>query len=78
MKYDICWQKMLEHSEPPGYRLTKPRTSKLEPFLPIIHKMSKSDRQVHRKQQHTMKYIAMRLRDEHRRHNVYDDPPTQF
>ena len=67
-EYDICWQtlqKMLEHVEPPGYRLTKPRTSKLEPFLPIIHEILKSDRQVHRKQRHTAKRIFERLQDEH-------------
>jgi transposase len=67
-EYDICWQtlqKMLEHPEPPGYRLTKPRPSKLEPFLPIIHEILKTDRQVHRKQRHTAKRIFERLRDEH-------------
>jgi hypothetical protein len=61
----VCWQtlqKMLEHPEPPGYRLTKPRPSNLEPFLYIIHK---SDRQVHRKQRHTAKRILERLRNEH-------------
>lgn len=41
-EYDIHWdtlQKILTYSEPPGYRLTKPRPSKLEPFLPIIHEI---------------------------------------
>ena len=56
---------MLDHSEPPGYRLTKPRGSKLDEFLPIIHEILKSDRQVHRKQRHTAKRIFERLRDEH-------------
>lgn len=67
-EYGIHWQtlqKMLEHSEPPGYRLTKPRGSKLDPFLPIIHEILKSDRDVHRKQRHTAKRIFERLRDEH-------------
>ena len=40
--------RVLTHSEPPGYRCKKPRASKLEPFLPIIHKILKSDQQVHR------------------------------
>ena len=67
-EFDICWQtlqKMLEHPEPPGYRLTKPRPSKLEPFLPIIHEILKTDRQVHRKQRHTATRVLARLVDEH-------------
>ena len=39
-EYEIHWetlQKILTHSEPPGYRRTKPRASKLDSFLPIIH-----------------------------------------
>ena len=67
-EYGIHWDtltKILTHSEPPGYRLTKSRPSKLEPFLPIIHEILKSDRQVHRKQRHTAKRIFERLRDEH-------------
>lgn len=67
-EYGIHWEtleKILSHSEPPGYRLTRPRTSKLERFLPIIHEILKSDRQVHRKQRHTAKRIFERLRDEH-------------
>jgi transposase len=45
--YGIHWQtltKMLEHPEPPGYRLTKRRSSKLDPFLPIIEEILTSDR----------------------------------
>ena len=41
-EYEIHWetlQKILTHSEPPGYRRTQPRRSKLEPFLPIIHEI---------------------------------------
>lgn len=67
-QYDIHWDtltKILTHTEPPGYRLTKPRSSKLEPFLPIIEEILKSDRQVHRKQRHTARRIFDRLRDEH-------------
>jgi hypothetical protein len=50
---EIHWQtltKILTHSEPPGYRRTKPRASKLDSFLPIIEEILKGDRQVHRKQ----------------------------
>jgi len=67
-EYDIHWdtlQKILTHPEPPGYRLTKPRRSKLDPFLPIIHEILESDRTVHRKQRHTAKRIFERLRDEY-------------
>ena len=67
-EYDIHWdtlQKILTHSEPPGYRRTKRRPSKLDPFLPIIHEILEHDRTVHRKQRHTAKRIFERLRDEH-------------
>ena len=67
-EYEIHWetlQKILTHSEPPGYRRTKPRRSKLESFLPIIHEILKNDPKVHRKQRHTAKRIFERLRDEH-------------
>ncbi|MFV1968780.1 MAG: IS21 family transposase [Pirellulaceae bacterium] len=67
-EYEIHWetlQKILTHSEPPGYRLAKPRRSKLEPFLPIIDEILKNDPKVHRKQRHTAKRIFERLRDEH-------------
>lgn len=67
-EYEIHWdtlQKILTHTEPPGYRLTKRRTSKLDPFLPIIEEILKGDRQVHRKQRHTAHRIFERLRDEH-------------
>ena len=67
-EYGIHWQtlaKMLQHAEPPGYRLKKARPSKLDPFLPVIHEMLVRDRKVHRKQRHTSKRIFERLRDEH-------------
>ncbi|MGB0578527.1 MAG: hypothetical protein ACPGVU_02395, partial [Limisphaerales bacterium] len=31
--------KILSHTAPPGYRSTQPRSSKLDPFLPIIHEI---------------------------------------
>ena len=68
-EYGIHWDtltKILTHSEPPGYRLTKSRPSKLEPFLPVIHEILESDRAVHRKQRHTGQRIFDRLREEHR------------
>tara|TARA_R100000789_G_C3017065_1_gene152677 strand:+ start:157 stop:1659 length:1503 start_codon:yes stop_codon:yes gene_type:complete len=67
-EYSIHWdtlQKMLTHVEPPGYRQSKPRGSKIEPFVPIIHRILKEDQHVHRKQRHTAKKIFERLREEH-------------
>lgn len=67
-EYEIHWdtlQKILTHTEPPGYRRTKPRVSKLEPFLPVIQEILESDKRVHRKQRHTAQRIFERLRDEH-------------
>ncbi|HWL09413.1 MAG TPA: hypothetical protein VNQ76_13480 [Planctomicrobium sp.] len=67
-EYGIHWQpleKMLSHSEPPGYRRSKARTSKLDRFLPVIAQILKEDKSFHRKQRHTAKKIFERLRDEH-------------
>ena len=67
-EYKIHWQtleKILSHSEPPGYQKTKPRSSIVDAFEPIIEEILKSDRQVHRKQRHTARRIFERLRDEH-------------
>ena len=68
VQYEIHWdtlKKILTHTEPPGYRQTKQRESKLDPFLSIVHEILESDRQVHRKQRHTAQRIFERLRDEH-------------
>ena len=58
--------KILQHSEPPGYRrsvaVKRPR---LDGFTGIIDGILAADRQVHRKQRHTVKRIYERLRDEH-------------
>ncbi|MCH9653657.1 MAG: hypothetical protein K0U86_17950 [Planctomycetes bacterium] len=67
-EYDIHWetlQKILTHSEPPGYRRAKPRVSKLEPFLPVIHEILESDKKAHPKQRHSAKRILERLKTEH-------------
>ncbi|HWL07372.1 MAG TPA: IS21 family transposase [Planctomicrobium sp.] len=66
--YGIHWQtleKMLSHSEPPGYRRSPSRTSKLDRFVPVIEQILKEDKSSHRKQRHTAKKIFERLRDEH-------------
>jgi hypothetical protein len=59
-------QKILSHSEPPGYRMKQPRAKRmLEPFAPVIEQILQADRTVHRKQRHTAQRIFDRLRAEH-------------
>jgi transposase len=68
-EYDIHWdtlKKILEHTEPPGYRRKGPRARpKLDPFLPVIHQILEDDKKAPRKQRHTARRIFERLRDEH-------------
>ncbi len=68
-EYDVHWdtlQKILENSEPPGYRHKAPRPRpKLEAFLPVIHQILEGDRKAPKKQRHTARRIFERLRDEH-------------
>src|SRR5579871_4847751 len=68
-EYKIHWKtlrKILEHTEPPGYRRTKPRRpSILDPLLPVVHQILEDDRKAPRKQRHTAARIFERLRDEH-------------
>ena len=58
-------QKMLAHSEPPGYRQRKPRPAhKLGPYRERIEQILKEDQAMPRKQRHTAKRIWERLREE--------------
>jgi transposase len=58
--------KILEHSEPPGYRRSKPiRRPKLDGFTGIIDTILKADADQPKKQRHTAKRIFERLCDEH-------------
>ena len=58
--------KILAHSEPPGYRQSMPRPqTKLAPYLAIIEEILAADREAPAKQRHTAKRIFERLRDEH-------------
>ena len=58
--------KILGHSEPPGYRLGKPRTKrKIGPYLESIDQILQQDKDVHRKQRHTTRRIFERLREEY-------------
>ena len=58
-------EKILAHSQPPGYRRNKPRPRpKIGPFEPRIEQILKDDVQLPKKQRHTAKRIWERLRDE--------------
>jgi transposase len=58
-------EKILQHSEPPGYRLSKERPKpKIGPFLDRIADLLESDKQVPKKQRHTAKRIYERIKEE--------------
>jgi len=57
-------QKILHHSQPPGYRMERPRPQpKLGPYLERIEQILVEDTQLPRKQRHTAKRIFERLRE---------------
>ena len=64
--YGLHWHtltKMLEHSEPPGYRTAQPRARrKIGPFLAVIEEILKQDQTAPRKQRHTKWRIFDRLK----------------
>src|SRR5207237_6047462 len=68
-EYKIHWKtlkKILDNTEPPGYRRTKPkRPSILEPLLPVVHQILEDDKKAPRKQRLTPKRISDRLKAEH-------------
>ena len=68
-RFGIHWDtlvKILEHVEPPGYRLTKPRPKrKIGPYIGVIEEILRQDRHVHRKQRHTKRRIFERLKNEY-------------
>ena len=58
-------EKILRHSQPPGFRLREPRPRpKLGPYLDRIAQILQDDKQAPRKQRHTARRIYQRLRDE--------------
>jgi transposase len=67
-EYELHWktlQKILEHTEPPGYRQAQARRKpKIEKYLPIIGQILEADCQAPKKQRHTAHRIWERLRDE--------------
>jgi transposase len=64
----LHWQtleKILTHSSPPGYRLSKPRPEpKIGPFRERIAYILERDKETPKKQRHTAKRIFERLREE--------------
>lgn len=61
----LTLKKILDHSQPPGYRQQQPRRkSKLGPHLGRIEQILKEDLELPRKQRHTAKRIWERLREE--------------
>ena len=67
--YGLGWwtlEKILTHSEPPGYRVTTRRHKpKLGDFLVVIDGILEADKDAPRKQRHTARRIFERLRDEY-------------
>lgn len=67
--YGIHYQtleKILRHSEPPGYRMERLRGKpKLGPFVDVVASILEADKTAPRKQRHTAKRIFDRLRDEY-------------
>ncbi len=58
-------ERILQYSEPPGYRLTKERSKpKIGPFLDRIADILESDKQLPRKQRHTAKRIYERIKED--------------
>lgn len=67
--YGLHWStlsKILAEPEPPGYRLSRPRSRPtLEPFVAVFEEILRRDREAPPKQRHTTQRIIRRLRDEH-------------
>src|ERR1035437_8923631 len=60
----LTLKKILEHSEPPGYRQQQPRPQKnLGAFIERIKQILKEDEALPRKQRHTVKRIWERLQE---------------
>ena len=58
-------EKILAHSQPPGYRMQRiRRKGKLGPYVDFIRRILAEDQQMPRKQRHTAKRIFERLRGE--------------
>src|SRR5581483_540445 len=57
-------KKILENSQPPGYRQKGPRVkTKLGPYMERLEQILKEDKEMPRKQRHTAKRVWERLRE---------------
>ena len=57
-------QKIIEHSEPPGYRMDKARPKpKIGPYLEQIEQIIEEDKQYPKKQRHTAKRMYQRIKE---------------
>jgi transposase len=69
LEFGLGWRtvnKILTHSEPPGYRAKVPRgRPKIGSFVGVVDEILAADRAAPAKQRHTGKRIFERLRDEH-------------
>ncbi len=63
----IAWEtlkKIIEHSEPPGYRMGNPRPKpKIGPYLEQIARIIEEDKALPKKQRHTAKRIYERIKE---------------
>ncbi|NIQ91895.1 MAG: IS21 family transposase, partial [Desulfobacterales bacterium] len=63
----IAWEtlkKIIEHSEPPGYRMDNPRPKpKIGPYLEQIARIIEEDKALPKKQRHTAKRIYERIKE---------------
>ena len=58
-------EKILQHPEPPGYRMKQERPKpKIGPFLERIGDILESDRALPKKQRHTAKRLYERIKEE--------------
>jgi transposase len=58
-------EKILEHSEPPGYRMSQARPKpKIGPYVGRIEEILKQDKDLPKKQRHTAKRIFERIQEE--------------
>ena len=58
-------EKILSHSQPPGYQMRKPRKRrKLEDYKPRIHEILERDKEAPKKQRHTARRMYERLKAE--------------
>jgi transposase len=74
-EYNLHWetiQRVLAHSEPPGYRKKQTRgRPKMAAFVPIIAEILEADKRAPKKQRHTAKRIFDRLVEEHQFDGCY-------